>query len=575
MMAALLERARPRRALAAVLREARHRPWRTAFALGTLILDAVVGLIPAVAIGQIVDALSGSSSLSAAGIAMALLAAGAVLSGVLAWASAALTAQVAEPLVGALRERALASALRSDASRIEHAGSGDLTARLTADIDRLSDAASDAIASFVAAGLAIVTTSIGLVALDARFALAALVAVPVQVLTLRWYLRRSAPVYRAAREAESAREQRLLDVFQGCAAIRALSEDQRRLALLAEASGQAVAREREAVALSTRFSGRLNVAEYLGLAVVLVVGLLLVGSESATLGAVTTAALFFTRLFGPINTLLGLFDTVQQAGASLTRVVGVIDLPTTPLAPIMRGPGAASVRVSGVDVVYPNGRTALRGVELEIRPGERVALVGASGSGKSTLARVIAGFIQPERGRVEATGGHGAPMLIEQRGHLFAGTLADDLRLVAPEADDLALEAAAEQAGMNLGHEPFTHGLDTALDSPGMTPADAGRVALARLVLADPAVAVLDEASADAGGQARELEELVDRLLQGRTSLVVAHRLPQAVTADRVVLLEDGIVVADGSHDDLLRHEVRYRSLWDAWTGGHGDRVAR
>lgn len=568
MSQALLDRALPRRAFAVLARELARHPWRAIAAVATLMGDAVVGLLAPIAIGLIVDSLTGAAGGGRIPFALGLLAAAAILAGLLAWASAALTAAVTEPAVGALREQALTAALTADAARIEQAGSGDITARLTADIDRLSDAAGGSAAAFVSSALAIAATLVGLAAIDWPLALAALIAVPVQVHTLRWYLRRSAPVYRAGAEAESRRGQRLLDLLHGARAIRALREERHRSAALDEASRHALDFEIQAVRLSTRFYGRLNIAEFLGLAAILVVGFLLVRSDAATIGAVTTAALFFNRLFGPINTLLGLFDTVQQAAASVTRVVGVIDLETGGADAVMpRAAGPVSVHADGLRVVYPNGREALRGIDLELRPRERVALVGTSGSGKSTLARVVAGFIAPTSGRLELAGASGAPVLLEQRGHLFAGTLADDLRLVAPDADEDALHAAAAAAGIRLGVGAFADGLRTRLDGAGLSPADAERIALARLALADPAIAILDEASADAGGHAAELEAAAERILRGRTSLVVAHRLSQAVSADRVVLLDEGRIVAEGPHAELLERDARYQALWRAWSG--------
>jgi len=569
MTAPLLDGAHPGRGFALLARELLRKPWRAAAAVAALVCGALVGLVPPIAVGLIVDALTGAAPAARIATALGLLGGAAVASGLLDWASGAFTAAVTESAVGTLRERALGAALAGDVAQIEHSGSGDLAARLTADIDRLSDAAGATITAFVSAALATAATLAGLAALDWPFAAAVLLAVPVQVLTLRWYLRRSAPVYRAARAAESRREQRLLDVLGGARAIRALREERLRTAALGAASREAVDLEIGAVRLSTRFYGRLNIAECIGLAAILVIGFLLVSDGSATLGAVTTAALFFNRLFGPINTLLGLFDTVQQAAASLTRVAGVIELGGAAETSILRrSAGPAAVGVRGVRVVYPNGREALRGIDLELRAGERVALVGASGSGKSTLARVIGGFVQPQGGRVRigAQDG-GAPLLLEQRGHLFAGTLADDLRLAAPLADEAELRAAAEAAGLPLTGGVFPDGLASRVDDARVTPADAARVALARLVLADPAVAILDEASADAGGDAAELERLAERVLEGRTSLVVAHRLSQAVTADRVVLLDDGAVVAEGPHAELLEREPRYRALWQAWSG--------
>jgi ATP-binding cassette subfamily C protein len=320
-------------------------------------------------------------------------------------------------------------------------------------------------------------------------------------------------------------------------------------------------------------------------------------SGSATLGAATAAALLFTRLFDPINTVLGLFDSVQQAAASLARVVGLSDLggarrPVCAAVPdaspgaveVHRGAGPLAVTVDDVWLAY-DGRPALRGVTLHIAPGERVAVVGASGSGRTTIARLIVGELSAASGTVARHDADGAPatrdgaVLLDQHPYLFAGSLADDLRLVAPDAGDDSLRAAARAAGIGLGRGAFADGLVTVVAGPGagaggirLSAGDAQRIALARLVLADPGLVVLDEASADAGGEdADELEAAIDRVVAGRTAVVIAHRLSSLPRADRVIFVEDGRVRCEGPHERLLTSDAEYAALWSAWTSVPAD----
>jgi ATP-binding cassette, subfamily C, bacterial len=556
-----------------------------------LLADAAVTLVGPIAVGLIVDVLTHERPRSTLTLAIVLLGAAALVSGVTNYAAGAMTARVTEPAVGRLREDVLDAALRADTTAIEHAGTGDLTERLTADIERLSEAASGTLATFLAALLAILVTLVGLLALGWPFLIAGLLAIPVQAHTLRWYLGRSGRIYQRAREADSRRAQRLLEALRAAPVIRALGEQRLRAGEVRRASRASVDLELQAARMASRFYGRLNLAEYIGMAAILVAGYITVSDGTATLGSVTTAALFFNRLFGPINTVLGLFDTIQEAASSLVRVVGVIDMAPRDVRATAGSdrPSRSAVEVNDVTVVYASGQRALDGVTLAIAPGERVALVGSSGSGKTTLARVIAGFVDVTDGNVRLTdppGDEECPVvraadgpgleqviLLEQTTHVFAGTLADDLRLADPGAEDERLREACAAAGIELGTGAFSDGLDSIVNGPGheLAAADAQHVALARLVLADPQVAILDEASADAGSDvARQLESAIDRVTRSRTSLIIAHRLSQAAGADRIVMLDHGRILCEGTHQQLLDEGGIYARFWDAWQGETG-----
>ncbi|WP_443094378.1 ABC transporter ATP-binding protein [Phytohabitans houttuyneae] len=462
--------------------------------------------------------------------------------------------------------------------QVERAGSGDLSARVTADVAIVAEAVRRALPQLARAGLTIVLTLVGLALLDWRFMLAALLAVPVQAHTVRWYVRHAIPLYAEQRISVGTQQQQLLDTVGGASTVRAFRLADRHVDLVTERSSATVTLALQAVRLITRFFGRLNLAEYIGLSAVLVTGFVLVRADAASIGTAAAAALYFHNLFNPINIALALVDDAQVAAAGLARLVGVASLPASPEtgAPQVVG---GSVKAAGLGHSYVPGHPVLRDVDLHIEPGERVALVGASGAGKTTVAKLVAGIHRPTAGTVHlgglrldelgpsATGG--AVALITQEVHVFAGRLDDDLRLARPGATEPELRAALDRVGALAWADALPNGVSTVVGEGGheLTVTQAQQLALARLVLAGPPIAVLDEATADAGSAgARVLEEAATAALAGRTALVVAHRLTQAASADRVIVLEAGRVVESGTHDELVAAGGRYAALWAAWS---------
>ncbi|MFC0532762.1 ABC transporter ATP-binding protein [Phytohabitans kaempferiae] len=576
--AVLLPTANGRETWAAVRGLLRGRRLMAGGALAVLVAATSAGLLTAPLLGRIVDLVADGRPASALTTPVVLLVVVAVVQGGLTALGVSMVAGLGEEMLARLRERFVARALRLPLERVERAGSGDLSARVTADVAIVAEAVRRAFPQLARSGLTIVLTLAGLAVLDWRFLLAALLAVPVQAHTVRWYVRRAVPLYAAQRVSVGEQQQQLLDTVGGAATVRAFRLGDRHVDLVTERSTATVGLALRGVRLITSFFGRLNLAEYIGLSAVLVTGFVLVRADAATIGTATAAALYFHNLFGPINTTLSLVDDAQVAAAGLARLVGVASLPATPrtTAPEVVG---ASVKAAGLGHAYVPGHPVLRDVDLHIEPGERVALVGASGAGKTTVAKLVAGIHTPTSGTVHlggvrleelgqsATGGTVA--LITQEVHVFAGRLDDDLRLARPDATEEELRAALDRVGALGWAEALPAGLATVVGEGGhpLTVTQAQQLALARLVLADPPIAVLDEATADAGSAgARVLEQAATAALEGRTGLVVAHRLTQAATADRVVVLEAGRVVESGTHDELVAAGGRYAALWAAWS---------
>ncbi|HEU5475886.1 MAG TPA: ABC transporter ATP-binding protein [Actinophytocola sp.] len=575
-----LPTATPRRTRAVVAGLLRRHRGLTAAAVATMMAATASGLVAAPVLGHIVDLVAGGGEAGGLVGPVLLLVGVALAHGILATLGVALVARLGEGVLAGLREVFVERALGLPLDQVERAGSGDLTSRVTNDVTVIGTAVREALPEFVRAVLIIGLTLVGLAVLDWRFMVAALVAAPVQLWTVHWYARRAGPLYATQRVAAGDLQHQLLGTIGGAPTVRALRLTAEHRDRVTARSADTVELTMRGIRLQTRFFARLNLAELIGLAAVLVVGFLLVRSGAATIGAATAAALYFHGLFNPVNTALALVDDAQAASASLARLVGVVDLPAAPTPERTATPVDGAVKVVDLAHEYVPGHEVLHGVHIDIAPGERVALVGASGAGKSTVAKLVAGVHRATRGSVSLGGVDLAELaagevrrtvvLITQEVHVFAGTLAEDLRLARPGASDEELRAALERVHADWV-TALPDGLTTVVGAGGhrLTVAQAQQLALARLVLADPPVAILDEATAEAGSAgARELEAAAERALAGRTGVVVAHRLTQAAAADRVVVLEAGRVVETGPHAELVAAGGRYAVLWRAWASG-------
>ena len=481
-----------------------------------------------------------------------------------------LLARLGEQLLAQLRERVVRRAMEVPLETVERAGTGDLVQRTGGDITVISEGLRTALPAVARALIDVGLTLVGLTVLDWRLGLAGLAPLPIWIFATRWYLRTSGPRYAVERAADSAQTQSLVSSLTGAATVRAFRLQARHLRGIGETSDAAVRAGVRARATQSRFGAVLNGAEMVGVLSILVTGFSLVRSEAITLGAATAAAFYFTRLFSPLMIMLYLLDEAQSAGAALARLIGVTDLPA-PAAPARpQHPGDASVIISGVRFGYDDGPEVLHGIDLSLAAGERVAVVGATGAGKTTLGMIAAGVRQPDDGEVRIGGvplAHLADLrrhvvLLTQEVHVFAGTVADNLRLARPDADDHQLRAALAEVGVDLELDAIVgHGADE------LSATHAQQLALTRLVLANPDIAILDEATAEAGSAgARVLERAADRALRGRTAVVIAHRLTQAVIADRVVMMDKGRVVEVGAHAELIKAGGPYAALWSAWS---------
>ncbi|ORI15003.1 multidrug ABC transporter permease [Rhodococcus sp. 1163] len=552
-------------------------------ALLTLAISAVsaaMSLIPVYVFGVLVDRVTEGAPTSTIVSVVVVITTAAVIGGIFTALSTYMISKLGERTLASLRERVLRRALHLPIGTLERVGKGDLLSRVGDDVAVMAKSIGEVIPNIVSAILLVSLSVVTMLSLDWRLGLAGMVAIPMYVMALRWYLPKSAPLYAAERVAMGERSQALISSMQGARTVRAYGLEDTHLAEIDKASGKARDIGIDVFRLFTRFGSRSNRAECVGLSVILAAGFLLVQDEYVTVGQVTAAALLFHRLFNPIGMLMFSFDDVQSAGASLARLVGVIDIPDE------RSPGTGAVPVDGTLQItdlrhsYDTGHEVLHGIDLTVGAGETVALVGSTGAGKSTIAAIAAGSIDSTSGTVRIGGATLAELgakglrrhiaIVSQEVHVFAGPLIEDLLLAAPDASRADVHAALDTVGATRWVDTLDNGMDTVVGEGGheLTSAQSQQLALARLVLADPAVAVLDEATAEAGSAgARDLEAAAAAATRGRSTLVVAHRLTQAVAADRVVVLEHGRILEQGPHAELVAAGGRYAELWSAWQG--------
>lgn len=541
------------------------------------LLAAGCGLAGPWLLGRIVDAVAHGTTAGHAGTLVALMLGFLLLQAVFTALANRQTLRTGEEVFAKLRDDFIEAVTKLPLSQVESAGTGDLVTRTTTDVDDVAQVVRYGAPQIVVSVVTIVATVVACVLNGALLSLSLLAGLPILLLAARWYLHRSTAAYRANSRALSELGAVTYTNVDSARTIDALRLGAPRRAASDAAIHATYLTGRRTLYLRTFLFPASNFAFSLPIIVTLLWGGWLATHQLATAGSVAAVTLYVVKLASPVEQLINWVDSLQSSGVALARLIGVQLVPPGRVASGAQPVGAA-IELTDVGYSYRPGQPVLHGISLSLTPGERLAIVGPSGSGKSTLATLIAGINAPETGT--ATIG-GVPLtgrllvqlrsevaLVTQEHHVFHGSVAENVRLGRSDATDEQVLAALDAVGAGDWLADLPDALETEVGSGlrQLTPAQAQQVALARLILLDPATLVLDEATAMLDpSAARALERSMAGVLIGRTVVAIAHRLHTAHDADRIALLMDGRLVELGSHDELLATDGAYARLWRAW----------
>ena len=559
------------------------RPYRVALTIGVLLvaLDGVATLLGPALVKAGIDRGVTAGSLAALFAVSGAFLAVTLLDWLDMWGQTVVTGRTAERLLFALRVKIFAQLQRLGVDYYEHEMAGRVMTRMTTDIESLSQLLQNGLVNALVNVVSFVGVGVALFVMNARLAGVTALALPPLVLATLWFRRASGRAYDRARDHIAAVNANLQEGLSGVRVSQAFSQEGRSSEEFDDvARGYLAARLRAQRLVATYFPFVEMLSE-LTAALVLGAGAALLPSGPRAGAEVIAFLLYLDLFFTPIQQLSQVFDSYQQARVSMGRIGELLDTPTSvppPAEPVVPGRLRGEIVFDHVRFRYSNTvDDALRDLDLRVAPGESVALVGETGAGKSTIVKLVARFYDVSDGRVLVDGVpvdlfdpvayHAQLGVVPQEAFLFSGTVRDNIAYGRRDASDAEVEAAARAVGAHDFVAALPNGYLQHVSERGRSLSSGQRqlIALARARLVDPAILLLDEATSNLD---LATEAAVTRAMgvaaRGRTTLLIAHRLQTARVAQRIVVIHDGRVVEQGTHDELVRHEGRYAAMWAA-----------